>query len=64
MHSLWSAVLSTVYTRMVLMPSFLNFAMSRLQPVTSAMGSFASEAPPTHCYWALWTVLGMIVPGW
>lgn len=46
MHSSWLAVLSIVYTRTVLIPRLLNFSMSRLQPVVSAIGSLGSDAPP------------------
>lgn len=46
MHTSWFAVLSTVYTRTVLMPSFLNSTMSRWQVTALAMGSTGLEAPP------------------
>jgi hypothetical protein len=36
------------------MPSSLNFAMSRLQPSASAMGSLASDAPPEGCQFAVY----------
>jgi hypothetical protein len=46
MHASWFAVLSTVYTRIVLMPSFWNSAISRVQLVSLAMGSTSFEDPP------------------
>ena len=44
--SSWEAELSTVYTRMVLMPSFLKLATSRVRLGMLMRGSAASAAPP------------------